>query len=211
MSGYKYSCPYCGQHIEYTDVYSGQQMPCPACGHAIVFPAVPPGSMTSSLSLARDIPQSDPNPPSRFVKLLLALQEYKHWKVVGICLLSLVLLSGAALLASKHLHSQPTLATAGAVPPAGPARGTADTNSLPADPQPAPVAADPTPPSQPAPGATSGRRRGGRGGRGGRQGGQQAGQQGAQQGGQQAGGRGGARGGRQARATNSASANNNNQ
>ncbi|MGD1083411.1 MAG: hypothetical protein ABSA47_01525 [Verrucomicrobiota bacterium] len=195
MNGYKYSCPYCGQHIEYTDVYSGQRMPCPTCGHAIVFPAIPSGMTNSSLSLAPDIPDPVQKPQSHLPNLLRELRESKHWNVVGICLLSVALLGGAVLVASQYYHSQPTLASAGAVPPAGPVPGTADNNSLPVDPPPAPVAADPTPPSQPAPAPARGGRRAGRGGRGGRQGGQQA----------------GARGGRQARGANPPTANNNNQ
>jgi DNA-directed RNA polymerase subunit RPC12/RpoP len=42
MNGYKYACPSCGQHIEYTDGYAGQSMPCPMCRQPLVFPAVDP-------------------------------------------------------------------------------------------------------------------------------------------------------------------------
>jgi endogenous inhibitor of DNA gyrase (YacG/DUF329 family) len=43
MESYKHSCPFCGQHIEYTAGYCGKQMQCPMCGQTVTFPALPPG------------------------------------------------------------------------------------------------------------------------------------------------------------------------
>ena len=43
METYKHSCPFCGQHIEYSAWYCGKQMVCPICGKTVTFPAIPPG------------------------------------------------------------------------------------------------------------------------------------------------------------------------
>jgi hypothetical protein len=41
MSEFKFSCPHCGQHMQATAEYSGQQIPCPACQKLLVVPPSP--------------------------------------------------------------------------------------------------------------------------------------------------------------------------
>ena len=101
MTHYKYSCPYCGQHIEYTDGYSGQQMPCPMCQHPIVFPAVAPGKLTSSLRLQRDIPRPKEKFQFSFAAVAKAILGFQHWKIVGMCLIPFAILAGALVASSK--------------------------------------------------------------------------------------------------------------
>jgi hypothetical protein len=100
MSQHKYACPYCGQHIEYGDAHCGMKVPCPKCQHPIVLPALLGGKMTSSLRLAR----AGAGPAAKFhftfAGMLLALREFKHWKIVGICLVPFVLVAGALVAAS---------------------------------------------------------------------------------------------------------------
>jgi hypothetical protein len=129
MSGYKYACPYCGQHIEYTDGYAGQQMPCPMCQNPIVFPAVPAGLRRSTLRLERDRPKPVQKFEFSFPNLVLFLRDFKHWKVVGICLLPFAVLAGALMAASWFRNNDPPAAPV-PIPPAA-------------------VAADPQPPSAP--------------------------------------------------------------
>ena len=104
---YKYSCPYCGQHIEYTDGYSGRQMPCPMCQHAITFPVVMPGKMTSSLRLVRDIPKPVQKFEFSLAGVVQFLREFQHWKVVGLCMVPFVILAGALVAASALRHQDP--------------------------------------------------------------------------------------------------------
>jgi DNA-directed RNA polymerase subunit RPC12/RpoP len=111
MSGYKYACPYCGQHIEYTEGYAGQRMPCPMCQQSIMFPAIPSGlKKTSSLRLVRDIPKPVQQFHFSFAGLFLFLRE--HWKVIGTCLVPFAVLAGALLAASSFRHSEPPPAPA---------------------------------------------------------------------------------------------------
>jgi len=134
MNGYKYSCPYCGQHIEYTDGYAGRQIPCPMCQHPIMFPAVPAGLKRSSLRLVRDIPKPVQQFQFSFPGLLLFLREFKHWKVLGTCLLPFAILAGALIAASWFRQNEPPPAPA---PVAAPAPAGAD---APVAPQPLPAA-----------------------------------------------------------------------
>jgi len=121
MDSYKYSCPYCGQHIEYTDDYCGQQMPCPACQHRITFPAIPPGSLRApnrpKLRLKAPIAQAKET--SKFMRLIAALRGYEHWNVVGQCLVPFIILAGA-LVAATHLHFSPQEKEASAPAPVDP-------------------------------------------------------------------------------------------
>ena len=114
MSAYKYSCPYCGQHIEYTDGYCGQQMACPMCQQNIVFPALPPGALKTSLRIARPAQQAAKqgwsfNPGRMFA----ALRGFEHWNVVGQCLIPFFILGGALFVASQP-RSKPVEQTASA-------------------------------------------------------------------------------------------------
>ena len=92
--------------MEYTDAYSGMRMPCPKCRQLIVFPGLPARKMTSSLHLVGAVP----NPPAKFhfsfAALLACLRRFKHWKIVGLCLVPFVLITGA-LVAASFSNRQP--------------------------------------------------------------------------------------------------------
>jgi hypothetical protein len=110
MDSYKHSCPYCGQHIEYTVEYCGKQMACPSCGQTVVFPAVPPGGKRLPLRLKRaDVARSS-NWFSKF-------RDFKHWNIVLACLVPFlivgVLLAGAAAL-KQQFGNAPMAAPAAA-------------------------------------------------------------------------------------------------
>ena len=100
MDQHKYACPHCGQHMEYADAYSGQRMPCPKCQQPIVFPGIAARKMTSSLRLAGAVAR----PPARFqfsfAGVAALLRQFKHWKIVGVCLIPFVLVAGALVAAS---------------------------------------------------------------------------------------------------------------
>jgi hypothetical protein len=120
MSQHKYACPSCGQHIEYTDSYSGMQIPCPRCQQPIVFPGIAGHKMTTTLHLVG----RGPKPPARFqftfAAIFLLLREFKHWKIVGVCLVPFVLLAGAlvaASISSRHQTDAVALPTAPVVDP----------------------------------------------------------------------------------------------
>jgi hypothetical protein len=120
MSQHKYACPYCGQHIEYGDAHCGIRVPCPKCQHPIVLPALPGGKMTSSLRLARPIARPEAKFHFSFAGMLLALREFKHWRIVGICLVPFVLVAGAFVAASvsaRHPAEPPIVPAAKAVEP----------------------------------------------------------------------------------------------
>ena len=108
MDEHKFACPHCGQHMEYTDEYSGMRLPCPKCQQPIVFPGVASRRMTSSLRLAGAVAK----PPARFqfsiAGIIAFLREFKHWKIVGVCLIPFVLVAGALVAASvagRHSES----------------------------------------------------------------------------------------------------------
>ena len=107
MSPHKYACPYCGQHMEYTDEYFGRRIPCPKCQHTIALPALPSGKMTSSLRLVRPADPSSAKFQFNFASIVLFLREFKHWKIVGLCLLPFVLVAGALVAASGTSHPDP--------------------------------------------------------------------------------------------------------
>jgi hypothetical protein len=101
MDSYKHSCPFCGQHIEYTAGYCGKQMVCPICGKTITFPAVPPSSKGSSLRVGRPAAARTARWPFDFQGILVSLRRFKHWNTVLVCLVPFVivgaLLAGAAM------------------------------------------------------------------------------------------------------------------
>ncbi len=107
MNSYKYSCPYCGQHVEYSDGYCGLQMACPLCQQRITFPAIPPGALTSSLRITRPT-QEKPAIKWSFKprQIIAALRQFEHWNVVGQCLIPFLILGGA-LTAASMLRSKP--------------------------------------------------------------------------------------------------------
>jgi hypothetical protein len=92
MESYKHSCPFCGQHIEYTAGYCGKQMQCPICGQTITFPALPPGRGSTTLrssSLDRLKRPKWHLPPA-----LLALLNFKHWNLVAQCAIPFLIVVG---------------------------------------------------------------------------------------------------------------------
>jgi hypothetical protein len=83
MESYKHSCPVCGQHVEYTAGYCGQQMQCPMCGGAIIFPAIPPTRGGKSVA---DEPKAA-KPARRWgwnaKAVFLYFRDFSHWNIVG--------------------------------------------------------------------------------------------------------------------------------
>jgi len=83
MESYKHSCPFCGQHIEYTVGYCGQQMQCPMCGQTVTFPAIPPGRAGQSLRVKGTEVKAARKMEFKLPKALVFLREFQHWNVVG--------------------------------------------------------------------------------------------------------------------------------
>jgi hypothetical protein len=99
MDKYKHACPKCGQRIEYTIDYCGQQIGCPICHTPIVFPEAPAPTATQKLRLQRDInPQKSKS--NRFVAILKAVRDFPHWRMVVTCLVPFFLIGGLLLGAS---------------------------------------------------------------------------------------------------------------
>jgi hypothetical protein len=112
MESYKHSCPFCGQHIEYTVEYCGKQMVCPSCGKTVTFPAIPPGRAPSGHTTrvkALDARRAADKPATGWLrnapKALGFLRDFEHWNVVGQCAVPFViigvLLAGAAFVKKK--------------------------------------------------------------------------------------------------------------
>jgi endogenous inhibitor of DNA gyrase (YacG/DUF329 family) len=110
MESYKHSCPFCGQHIEYTADYCGQQMQCPSCGKTVAFPAIPPGRGAASARVKElDSKQPEGKPartkPQHVSKAPGFLRDFEHWNLVWQCVLPFViiglLLAGAAFVKNK--------------------------------------------------------------------------------------------------------------
>lgn len=117
MDAYKHSCPFCGQHIEYTVDYCGKQMVCPTCGQTVVFPAVPPGGKRAPLRLKRaEVVQS--------TNWLSKLRQFKHWNIVLACFIPFVII-GVLLAGANAVKKQ--FGDAPAAPVAAPI--TADPNA----------------------------------------------------------------------------------
>jgi hypothetical protein len=91
MDSYKHSCPFCGQHIEYTEGYCGKQMQCPMCGQTVTFPALPSGRKGTTLkvsSLHRQNERKWKLPPA-----LAFLLRFEHWGVVWQCAVPFVIIT----------------------------------------------------------------------------------------------------------------------
>ena len=112
MESYKHSCPFCGQHIEYTVGYCGKQMQCPSCGKSVAFPAIPPGQGRGAPAAhvkVLDSSRSESGParrrPGSTPKALAFLRGFQHWNVVAQCALPFLiiglLLAGAFFVKSK--------------------------------------------------------------------------------------------------------------
>jgi hypothetical protein len=100
--------------MEYTDDYSGMRMTCPKCRQPIVFPGVATRRLPSSLRLAGAVAK----PPAGFqfslAGMVRFLREFKHWKIVGVCLIPFVLVAGALVAASLAGRHEPAPAPAAA-------------------------------------------------------------------------------------------------
>lgn len=96
MESYKHSCPFCGQHIEYTAGYCGRQMVCPICSQTITFPAVPPGKIKSNLHIKRAQAADVKKWPIDFAPFIATLVAFKHWNLVLACVVPFLVI--AALL-----------------------------------------------------------------------------------------------------------------
>jgi hypothetical protein len=109
MESYKHSCPFCGQHIEYTEGYCGKQMVCPTCGQTVTFPAIPPGGRRKPLHLKRA--ETSDGKSFDFHAILAMLRKYKHWNVILSCLVPFIiigaLLAGAAVVRKQFGNDAP--------------------------------------------------------------------------------------------------------
>ena len=104
MESYKLSCPFCGQHIEYTVGYCGKQMQCPICSQTVTFPALPPGRSGPTLHVKSLERKPERKWSWKLPAALTFLLKFQHWNVVAQCavpfLIIGVLLAGAA----QHLR-----------------------------------------------------------------------------------------------------------
>jgi hypothetical protein len=94
MESYKHSCPFCGQHIEYTAGYCGTQMDCPTCGKNVTFPAIPPGGKRQPLHIKRPRAAEAARRSFNFNAILAALRQFEHWNMVLICLVPFLIVTG---------------------------------------------------------------------------------------------------------------------
>jgi hypothetical protein len=110
MESYKHSCPFCGQHIEYTLEYCGKQMQCPSCGKTVAFPAIPPGRAPTPARVKElEARRAAAKPAAGWLrhvpKALGFLRNFEHWNVVWQCILPFLiiglLLAGAAFVKKK--------------------------------------------------------------------------------------------------------------
>jgi hypothetical protein len=119
MESYKHSCPFCGQHIEYTAGYCGQQMACPICGQNVTFPALPPGRPGTTLRVKTLERKQEKKWNWKLPAPLAFLLQFQHWNVVAQCavpfLIIGVLLAGAVVV-KKKLGDAPAAVDAPAVP-----------------------------------------------------------------------------------------------
>jgi hypothetical protein len=109
METFKHSCPFCGQHVEYTAQYCGQKTACPRCGKSLTFPAVPQTGKGQTQKLKIKLPETAPARKwpidrkwlSEHTGVLGPLFKFEHWNVVLACLVPFVvvgaLLIGAAV------------------------------------------------------------------------------------------------------------------
>jgi hypothetical protein len=123
MESYKHSCPYCGQHIEYTVGYCGKQMTCPICGNTVTFPAIPPKTTAKGLRLDRPAEKVAPKWGWKPRRIFLFLRDFPHWKIIGGALVPFLVIGGL-LVGAKYVKSnftdQPTAAPVEAIAPVDP-------------------------------------------------------------------------------------------
>jgi hypothetical protein len=105
MESFKHSCPYCGQHIEYTASYCGKQIQCPICGNTITFPAIPPQSGGAGVRINRPEDKPARKWAWNLQAIFLFLRDFQHWKTVVQCVVPFLivgaLLAGAAYVKNK--------------------------------------------------------------------------------------------------------------
>ena len=125
MESYKHSCPFCGQHIEYTVEYCGQQMLCPTCGKTVTFPALPPGrgkgvptTRVKALDARRAAAQTKKGWLQNAPQALGFLRGFEHWDVVWQCTVPLLIIGGLLVGANFVKHK---FSAAPAAPEAAPA------------------------------------------------------------------------------------------
>ncbi|MGA2174115.1 MAG: hypothetical protein ABSH38_03920 [Verrucomicrobiota bacterium] len=106
MESFKHSCPYCGQHVDYTAGYCGRQIQCPICGNTITFPALPPKGGAQALRVNQKPARKWAWVPHG---LFLFLRDFPHWKTVAQCVVPFLivgaLLAGAAYVKTKFIES----------------------------------------------------------------------------------------------------------
>src|ERR1700678_1797356 len=96
MESFKHSCPFCGQHIEYTAGYCGKQMQCPICGHTVTFPALPPARSGQTLRVKSLERKPERKWSWKLPPALVFLLNFQHWNVVAQCAVPFVII-GALL------------------------------------------------------------------------------------------------------------------
>ncbi|HTA31147.1 MAG TPA: hypothetical protein VK731_11720 [Candidatus Cybelea sp.] len=111
MESYKHSCPFCGQHIEYTLEYCGTQLECPSCTKTVAFPAIPPGlgkgkthARVKELDAKRAAANARKNWLERAANALGILRNFQHWETVWQCVVPFLvigLLLGGAMFVKK--------------------------------------------------------------------------------------------------------------
>jgi Skp family chaperone for outer membrane proteins len=110
MESYKHSCPFCGQHIEYTAGYCGKQMQCPICGQTVTFPALPPGRSGPTLRVKALERKPERKWKWKLPTAFTILLNFQHWNVVAQCavpfLIIAALLAGAVFV-KKKLTDEP--------------------------------------------------------------------------------------------------------
>jgi len=111
MESYKHSCPFCGQHIEYTVEYCGQQMSCPSCARPVIFPAVLMDTKSPPLRIKR--PEAARVARSFILyDILASLGKFKHWNVVFACFVPFVIVAGllvGADMVKKNAGNEPAM------------------------------------------------------------------------------------------------------
>jgi hypothetical protein len=105
MESFKHSCPFCGQHIEYTAEYCGKQVQCPQCRQTVTFPAVPPGRSGPALGVKSLGHQPGQKRVQQAAGAFALLRHFQHWNVVAQCAVPFLviglLLAGAAFVKKK--------------------------------------------------------------------------------------------------------------
>jgi len=115
MESYKHSCPFCGQHIEYTVGYCGKQMVCPICQKTVTFPAVPPGAKGPGLRLKRAEAARAAKWSFNLKAIIAALREFEHWNMVRMALVPFIIVAGllvGAAVVRKNAGDAPALPAA---------------------------------------------------------------------------------------------------